>query len=189
MKREEIERLLALYYDGRTCEADEERLRQALAQTGSLPPGLEAERDLFLSLHRPAADDGQPPVPAGLEARLEAAIDRRASASRRLRLRWAAIAASLLLAAGLGLGLAEMRRPAVPQDTFTNPEDAHRALQAIFTEIAQTWGEGMEQLEASQRDIMAANREIRNELMQYGDGVPPCPPHPADQSSHKTHIQ
>ena len=187
MKREEIERLLALYYDGRTCEADEERLRQALAH--SLPPGLEAERDLFLSLHRSDDDDALPPVPAGLEARLEAAIDRRASAARRLRLRWAAIAASLLLAAGLGLGLAEMRRPAVPQDTFTNPEDAHRALQAIFAEIAQTWGEGMEQLEASQRDIMAANREIRNELMQCGDGENTCLPHPADQSSHKTHMQ
>ena len=77
------------------------------------------------------------------------------------------MAASILLLAGLGFGIAEMRQEAfvpTPQDTFTNPEDAHRALQAIFTEMSRNWNEGMKQLEASQRDIIAVNREIREEL-------------------------
>lgn len=161
MKREEIERLLTLYYDGQASEQDEDSLRQAFLQADTLPPALEAERVLFLSLHRA---DATVQVPDGLEARLVALIDRQATACPRRRLRWAAFAASLLLLIGVGFGLMEMRQPAVPQDTFTNPEDAQRALQAIFTEMSQHWNEGMKQLEASQQDIIAANQEIRNEF-------------------------
>ena len=83
------------------------------------------------------------------------------------RLWWSSVAASLLLLVGLGFGIAEIRQDALattPQDTFTNPEDAHRALQAIFTEMSRNWNEGMEQLEASQQDIMAASRGIREEF-------------------------
>lgn len=165
MKKEEIESLLALYYEGRTDAQDEERLWQAFLKADDLPPDLEAERALFLSLHRAEGGEDRP-VPEGLEARLEALINRKAAESRRRWLRWGAVAASLLLIVGIGWGVAEMRRPLVPQDTFTNPEDAHRALQAILMEMSREWNAGMEQLEASQRDIVAANREMKKEFEQ-----------------------
>ena len=157
MRREEIEKLLARYYDG-TTEQEEEKLTQALHSAKDLPEDLQAERDLFLSLHKNTVEDV--PVPEDLETELTARIDRKASAPRRRRLWWGSMAASILLLAGLGFGIAEMRQEAF----VTNPEDAHRALQAIFTEMSRNWNEGMKQLEASQRDIIAVNREIREEL-------------------------
>lgn len=165
MKREEIEKLLARYYDGLATEQEEEKLTQALRSAKDLPKNLQAERDLFLSLHKDTMEDV--PVPEDLETELATWIDRKASAPRRRRLWWGSMAASILLLVGLGFGIAEMRQEAfapTPQDTFTNPEDAHRALQAIFAEMSQNWNEGMKQLEASQRDIIAVNREIREEL-------------------------
>lgn len=167
MKKEEIERLLTRYYDGLTTEQEEASLLRAFQSVEGLPEDLQAERALFLSLH--AEPGGVRIVPDDLETELEMLIDRKTAASRRRRLWWGSVAASVLLLIGLGFGIAEMRRPALavtPQDTFTNPEDAHRALQAIFTEMSQTWNEGMEQLEASQRDIMATNQAVRNEFKQ-----------------------
>lgn len=165
MRKEEIDRLLERYYAGQTTEQEEDALLQTLRSANDLPADLQAERDLFLSLHKNMVEDV--PVPEGLETKLTARIDRKASAPRRRRLWWGSMAASILLLAGLGFGIAEMRQEAfvpTPQDTFTNPEDAHRALQAIFTEMSRNWNEGMKQLEASQRDIIAVNREIREEL-------------------------
>lgn len=165
MKREEIERLLSRYYDGLTTEQEEEKLTQAFRSEDNLPADLQAERALFLSLHVESVADIS--VPDALETELAALIDHKASAFRRHWLWWGSVAASLLLLIGLGFGIAEMRqevRGATPQDTFTNPEDAHRALQAIFTEMSRTWNEGMEQLEASQADIKMANLEVRNEF-------------------------
>lgn len=165
MRKEEIDRLLERYYAGQTTEQEEDALLQTLRSADDLPADLQAERDLFLSLHKNMMEDV--PVPEDLETELTARIDRKASAPRRRRLWWGSMAASILLLAGLGFGIAEMRQEAfvpTPQDTFTNPEDAHRALQAIFTEMSQNWNEGMKQLEASQRDIIAVNREIREEL-------------------------
>lgn len=165
MRKEEIDRLLERYYAGQTTEQEEDALLQTLRSADDLPADLQAERDLFLSLHKNMVEDV--PVPKDLETKLTARIDRKASAPRRRRLWWGSMAASILLLAGLGFGIAEMRQEAfvpTPQDTFTNPEDAHRALQAIFTEMSRNWNEGMKQLEASQRDIIAVNREIREEL-------------------------
>lgn len=165
MRKEEIDRLLERYYAGQTTEQEEDALLQTLRSADDLPADLQAERDLFLSLHKNMVEDV--PVPEDLETELTARIDRKASAPRRRRLWWGSMAASILLLAGLGFGIAEMRQEAfvpTPQDTFTNPEDAHRALQAIFTEMSRNWNEGMKQLEASQRDIIAVNREIREEL-------------------------
>lgn len=165
MRKEEIDRLLERYYAGQTTEQEEDALLQSLRSANDLPADLQAERDLFLSLHKNMVEDV--PVPEDLETELTARIDRKASAPRRRRLWWGSMAASILLLAGLGFGIAEMRQEAfvpTPQDTFTNPEDAHRALQAIFTEMSRNWNEGMKQLEASQRDIIAVNREIREEL-------------------------
>lgn len=163
MKREKIEQLLARYYDGQTDRKDEEHLYQALLKADDMSPELKSERALFLSLHQPARESDIS-VPDGLEAKLEALIDRKAAMTRRLWWKWGAVAASLLLIVGIGFSVTDIHRPAVPQDTFTNPEDAQRALKAIFTEMSHHWNEGMEQLEASQRDIMATNREIKTEF-------------------------
>lgn len=162
MKREELERLLALYYEGQTDEGEEERLRQAFLEDANLPSDLQIERDLFLSLHRERKADIL--VPDNLVNRLEELIDRRVSSVHRRWLKWGSFAASLLLLIGLGIGFAEMQQSPVPQDTFTNPEDARRALHDILTDMSQTWHEGIRQIEASQQDIVAVNHELNKEL-------------------------
>lgn len=167
MRKEEIERLLARYYDGQTTEQEEESLRQVFLSAGDWAGELQAERALFLSLHAKPEGDAGVSVPDGLEAELAALIDHKSSASRRRWLWWGSVVASLLLLIGLGWGIAETRQEtwmAAPQDTFTNPEDAHRALQAIFAEMSREWNAGMEQLEASQADLKMASLEVRNEL-------------------------
>lgn len=162
MKKEEIENILARFYEGQTSEEEEETLRRFFLAADNLPDDLQAERDLFLSMRGNSKEDIL--VPEELEETLEALIDRKVSVLRRHWLRWGSIAASFLLLVSLGVLLSAPGQE--PKDTFTDPEDAHRALQAIFTEMSQTWGEGMAQIEASQRDIMVANREIREEFQQ-----------------------
>lgn len=162
MKKEEVKEMLARYFDGQSSEEEEKALYRFFLAADDLPEELQAERSLFLSLHGDFMTEVV--VPDGLEATLERLIDRKAASSRRRWLRWGGIAASFLLLLGGSVLFVESRQE--PQDTFTNPEDAHRALQAIFMEMSQTWEEGMEQIEASQKDIMIANREIRNEFKQ-----------------------
>ena len=108
MRKEEIDRLLERYYAGQTTEQEEDALLQTLRSANDLPADLQAERDLFLSLHKNMVEDV--PVPEDLETELTARIDRKASAPRRRRLWWGSMAASILLLAGLGFGIAEMRQ-------------------------------------------------------------------------------
>ena len=64
MRKEEIDRLLERYYAGQTTEQEEEKLTQALHSAKDLPEDLQAERDLFLSLHKNTVEDV--PVPEDL---------------------------------------------------------------------------------------------------------------------------
>lgn len=172
MKVEEIERLLAKFYEGSTNEQEEQLLKEAF-KTEELPEHLQQERRLFLHLFPEGVGKE---VPAGLEEKLNRMIDEKADEEqhffRRNRTkrnwRWVGgIAATLLLLVGIGYGITNMgegMRPPTPRDTFTNPEDAYRALQATLIEVSVNLNKGIEQIEETQKDVMQVNQEIMKEF-------------------------
>ena len=66
MKVEEIERLLAEFYEGNTNEQEEELLKEAF-RTEEVPEHLQKDKKLFLSFFPGEVVDN---VPAGLEDKL-----------------------------------------------------------------------------------------------------------------------
>ena len=73
MKVEEIERLLAEFYEGNTNEQEEELLKEAF-RTEEVPEHLQKDKKLFLSFFPGEVVDN---VPAGLEDKLSRMIVKR----------------------------------------------------------------------------------------------------------------
>ena len=103
MKVNEIERLLARYYDGETSDTEEKELKRFFTEE-DVPAHLLAEKEIFMQL----AAHPAPEIPEGLESRLSRKIDEWDTGERRtlkikkhiraLRLQWiGSIAASLLI--------------------------------------------------------------------------------------------
>ena len=136
MKVEEIERLLAEFYEGNTNEQEEELLKEAF-RTEEVPEHLQKDKKLFLSFFPGEVVDN---VPAGLEDKLSRMIDEKAEEEQRFfhrnkakrNWRWiGGIAATILVLVGVGYGITNMgedMRPPTPQDTFSDPEAAYKAL-------------------------------------------------------------
>lgn len=70
MKVNEIERLLARYYDGETSETEEKELKRFFTEE-DVPAHLLAEKEIFMQL----AAQPAPEIPEGLESRLSRKID------------------------------------------------------------------------------------------------------------------
>lgn len=110
MKVDEMERLLAAYYEGTTDEHEENRLKEAL-RTEDVSEHLEADRRLLAALEEESPQEVS--VPEGLEEKLSRLIDRkdeelphflRPNRTRR-NWRWAAgVAATFLVLMGIGWG-------------------------------------------------------------------------------------
>lgn len=93
MKVNEIERLLARYYDGETSETEEKELKRFFTEE-DVPAHLLAEKEIFMQL----AAQPAPEIPEGLESRLSRKIDQWDTDERRtlkikkhtrtLRLQW-----------------------------------------------------------------------------------------------------
>ena len=73
MKVEEIERLLAEFYEGNTTESQEEALRDYF-RTTEVPEHLQKDKEIFLSLNQGADRDVE--VPAGLGDKLSRLMKR-----------------------------------------------------------------------------------------------------------------
>ena len=111
MKVNEIERLLARYYDGETSETEEKELKHFFTEE-DVPAHLLAEKEIFMQL----AAQPAPEIPEELESRLSRKIDQWDTGEKRtlkikkhtrtLRLQWiGSIAASLLILLSVGLYL------------------------------------------------------------------------------------
>ena len=156
MKVEEIERLLAEFYEGNTNEQEEELLKEAF-RTEEVPEHLQKDKKLFLSFFPGEVVDN---VPAGLE---EQRFFHRNKAKRNWR--WiGGIAATILVLVGVGYGITNMgedMRPPTPQDTFSDPEAAYKALQATLIEVSANLNKGIERI-----DVTKVNQEVRKEIQQ-----------------------
>ena len=78
MKVNEIERLLARYYDGETSDTEEKELKRFFTEE-DVPAHLLAEKEIFMQLAAHLA----PEIPEGLESRLSRKIDEWDTGERR----------------------------------------------------------------------------------------------------------
>ena len=169
MRVEEIERLLAEFYEGNTSENQEERLKKYF-ETQNVPEHLEKEKRLFLCFHK----DVPVEVPAGLEDKLSRMIDTkeqeeihffRKNKTKR-NWRWVGgIAASIVLLFGLGYSISNISDTMEkPKETFTDPEVAYEVLQATLMEVSMGLNNGVDEMIDTQKDIRRTNREIKKDL-------------------------
>lgn len=173
MKVEEIERLLAKFYEGNTSEQEEEVLKEAF-RTEEVPGHLQRDKRLFLSFFRQEADMEN--IPAGLADKLNRMIDEKADEEQRFfrpnkakrNWRWiGGIAATVLLLIGIGYGVDKIGDdvcPPTPQDTFSDPEEAYRVLQATLLEFSTNLNNGLNEVKETQLDMRKIHQEIRNEI-------------------------
>lgn len=174
MKVEEIERLLAAFYEGNTNEQEEELLKEAF-RTEEVPQHLQKDRKIFLSFF---CQEMVVDVPAGLEDRLSRMIDEQAEEEQRFfhrnkskrNWRWiGGIAATVLLLLGIGYGVTGIGRdmcPPTPQDTFSDPEAAYKVLQATLMEVSTNLNKGVEQVEETRLDLTKVNQEVKQEIQR-----------------------
>ena len=166
MTVEEIERLLAEFYEGNTNEQEEELLKEAF-RTEEVPEHLQKDKKLFLSF-----------FPGKVVDNVSRMIDEKAEEEQRFfhrnkakrNWRWiGGIAATILVLVGVGYGITNMgedMRPPTPQDTFSDPEAAYKALQATLIEVSANLNKGIEQIEETRIDVTKVNQEVRKEIQQ-----------------------
>ena len=175
MKVEEIERLLAEFYEGTTTESQEEVLRNYF-RTTEVPGHLLKDKEIFLNLCPDADQDIE--VPAHLEDNLNLLIDEMAEKEQHFfrpnnsknSWRWiGGVAATILLLIGIGYGIDNLSKnvcPPTPQDTFSDPEEAYRMLQATLLEISANLNYGLNEVKESQIDMRKIHQEVRNAIMK-----------------------
>ena len=158
MRVEEIERLLAEFYEGNTSENQEEKLKKYF-ETQNVPEHLEKDKRLFLCFHK----DVPVEVPAGLEQE-EIHFFRKNKSKRNWR--WVGgIAASIVLLFGLGYSISNISDTMEkPKETFTDPEVAYEVLQATLMEVSMGLNNGVDEMIDTQKDIRRTNREIKKDL-------------------------
>ncbi|WP_291529578.1 hypothetical protein [Bacteroides sp. UBA939] len=174
MKVEEIERLLAEFYEGNTTESQEEILKDYF-RTAEVPGNLHKDKEIFLSLYQDANQEVE--VPAGLVDKLSLLIDKKAEEEQRFFIRnkskrnwrWiGSIAATVLLLIGIGYGTGNLDKDicSPPRDTFSDPEQAYRVLQATLMEVSTNLNNGLSEVEKTQLDIITVNQEVKQEIQR-----------------------
>lgn len=178
MKVNEIEKLLARYYDGETCEAEEKELKRFFAEE-PVPAHLLAEKEFFLQLdatrlRSPEADEA-PCVPEGLESKLDRLIDQWDTRERRalkikkhtrsLRLQWiGSIAASLLILFSVGVYLYAPHTPPVPQDTCATPQEAYVQAQKALIMLSAGLNKGIKKVKSVQETTERIQENVNEQL-------------------------
>ena len=168
MKVNEIERLLARYYDGETSETEEKELKRFFTEE-DVPAHLLAEKEIFMQLAAHLA----PEIPEGLESRLSRKIDEWDTGERRtlkikkhtrtLRLQWiGSIAASLLILLSVGLYL--YKPYPAPQDTCATPEEAYVQAQKALIMLSSSLNKGIEKVESVQEATGKIQENVNEQL-------------------------
>lgn len=168
MRTEDIDKLLARFYAGKTSEAEEQALKCYFARE-DIPPHLHAEQAMFRQL----ADVPIPSLPDGLEDKLSALIDRLDEADTRpgnrrrpmLHLRRIiSIAAMLCLLAGTGLYFLSPTSPSpTPQDTCATPEEAYREAQKALSLLVC----GLERSRQEVEHVCLTTEKVHTQIDQH----------------------
>lgn len=178
MNVNEIERLLARYYDGETNEAEEKELKRFFSEA-DVPAHLLPEKEIFSQL----AATLLPEVPEGLEHRLSRKIDewdtheqRMLKVKKRARLlRWqwiGSIAAGLLILLSVGLHLHKPYSAPAPQDTCATPEEAYAQAQKALVMLSASLNKGIRQVEAVQETTERIQENVNEQLNRINNIKP-----------------
>lgn len=171
MKVNEIEKLLARYYDGETSEAEEKELKRFFTEEDDIPAHLLAEKEIFMQLSaRPA-----PEVPEDLERRLNAKIDEWDTREKRtlkvkkhtrtIRMQWiGSIAASLLILFSVGGYLYKPYSAPAPPDTCATPEEAYAQAQKALIILSTSLNKGIEKVESVQETTEKIQENVNEQL-------------------------
>lgn len=140
MKLENAQHLLERFYLGLTSAEEERALREFLHQD-DCPAEMAADRAVFDALAVPAETE----VPAGLEARIAARLERAAKKRKPLWVRFTAMTGLAASVAAVAIGLyVHLHSPAtIYADTCRSPQEAayetEAALLFISQEICADW--------------------------------------------------
>ena len=170
MKVNEIEKLLARYYDGETNEAEEKELKRFFAEE-DVPAHLLAEKEIFMQLTAYPA----PEIPEDLEHRLSNKIDEWDTRERRtwkvkkhthtLRIQWiGSIAASLFILFSVGWYLYQPYSAPTPQDTCATPEEAYAQAQKALIMLSSSLNKGIEKVESVQETTEKIQENLNEQL-------------------------
>lgn len=171
MRVEEIERLLAVFYEGNTTESQEKMLKEYFSAE-DVPEHLKEDKRLFCGFHRPTPAE----VPTGLEEKLIKMIDRKEEEELRFfqknktrkNWRWiGGIAASVLLLLSTGYSIIYLQNNGRQQlqNTFNDPQAAYEILHATLLEVANGLNTGIEEVVEAQQEVKRTNKEIRKDIL------------------------
>lgn len=174
MKVNEIEKLLARYYEGETSEAEEKELKRFFSTTDDIPAHLLAEKKIFMQLNAACASE-EMETPEGMESKLSSLIDKWDTHERRtlkvkkhtrtLRLQWiASIAASLLILFSVGIYLYKPYTVSTPQDTCATPEEAYAQAQKALIMLSTSLNKGIEKVESVQEATEKIQENVNEQL-------------------------
>ncbi|HLP71767.1 MAG TPA: hypothetical protein VK155_02620 [Bacteroidales bacterium] len=139
MKKEELEILLAKYYDGTISPHDEEVLRRYFT-SDDVPDGYEAEKAIFSYFNSAA-----PEPSSGFESRIIKGIEvSRKAKMRRIIYYVSSAAASIVFIISAVFFLDSRNKP---EDTFKDPQLAYAETLKILYSISTQLNRGMEALE------------------------------------------
>lgn len=170
MKTDDVEKLLAKFYEGKTTIGEEQELHRYF-ETEEVPEYLLADKEVFFAL----TDNGDIEVPIDLQNKLSKSIDRweetekrvvRIKHDRRIYWQWVSgIAAGILLIFSVWtyVDRNENNTPALA-DTYTNPEDAYKEAQKALALVSMNLNKGMEQLENAQQKTEKVDKIIKRTI-------------------------
>lgn len=170
MKTDEVERLLAKFYEGETSISEEQELHRYFV-TEQVPEHLLADKEVFSAL----ADHTEIDVPLDLESKLNKSIDQweetekkavKIRHNRKIYWQWmSGIAAGLLLVFGIWtyVDRHESSTTAIA-DTYTNPEDAYREAQKALALVSLNLNKGMKQVEEAQQKTEKIDKIVKKTI-------------------------
>lgn len=170
MKTEDVEKLLAKFYEGETTIREEQALHRYF-ETEEVPGHLLADKEVFSAL----ADHTEIKVPLDLESKLNKSIDQwekaekkavRIKHNRRVYWQWVgSIAAGILLVFGVWtyIDRNESHTPVIA-DTYTNPEDAYREAQKVLALVSLNLNKGIKQLEEAQQKTEKVDKIVKKTI-------------------------
>lgn len=172
MENNYINKLIEAYYKGETTSEEDDALLRYFKKD-DVPEELQEEKALFLSLN--TKEDIIPPI--GLEKRIDKLIDslnKTEKRKNRLYLRLMLIGSSIAAACFIlffytnqqnnyiTTNIAECRKEAKPQDTFTKPEDAYKAAEDAIILVSSNMNKGLDQLSAVSANLNGDGKHTHN---------------------------
>ncbi len=169
MKVENIKALLTAFYEGKATEEEEKILKEYFAKE-DVPDFLLNEQKIFKAL---SPSPNRLKVPRHLETKLGILIDKKAEEEKiflprnKSKINWmrvGGIAACLFIMFFVGYKVDDYYMNKTPQDTYTNPQEAYKAMQTALAEVSTNMNKGFKELKENKKEISRVNQEVIKEI-------------------------